>query len=163
MVLSVWWVFVQLIAWTLLGSAHLSCPAGTCDADAINIIQKVAAYNRTTSTLTFEKQPGHDTSSLWAFRRDLAKLSSSHVRGLFATRRLAPSASLLIVICALIELVFLARTLGMGVYSTQVILSVIGVPGALLAGGMVELLYLGRWGTLAVSADVRVFKNQFKP
>ena len=33
----------------------------------------------------------------------------------------------------------------------QVILSVIGVPGALLAGWMVEMPYLGRKGTLAVS------------
>jgi hypothetical protein len=33
----------------------------------------------------------------------------------------------------------------------QVILSVIGVPGALLAGWMVELPILGRRGTLAIS------------
>ena len=34
----------------------------------------------------------------------------------------------------------------------QVIISVIGVPGALLAGWMVELPYLGRKGTLALSS-----------
>lgn len=33
----------------------------------------------------------------------------------------------------------------------QVILSVIGVPGALLAGWLVELPYLGRRGTLAIA------------
>jgi sugar phosphate permease len=33
----------------------------------------------------------------------------------------------------------------------QVILSVIGVPGALLAGWTVELPYLGRRGSLAIS------------
>jgi len=36
-------------------------------------------------------------------------------------------------------------------YTQQVILSVIGVPGALLAGWMVELPLLGRRGTLAIS------------
>ena len=35
--------------------------------------------------------------------------------------------------------------------SQQVILSVIGVPGALLAGWTVELPYLGRRGSLAIS------------
>ncbi len=35
----------------------------------------------------------------------------------------------------------------------QVILSVIGVPGALLAGWMVELPYMGRKGTLAISTS----------
>ena len=34
----------------------------------------------------------------------------------------------------------------------EVIISVIGVPGALLAGWMVELPYLGRKGTLALSS-----------
>jgi len=36
-------------------------------------------------------------------------------------------------------------------YRNQAILSVIGVPGALLAGWMVELPFLGRKGTLAIS------------
>ena len=35
--------------------------------------------------------------------------------------------------------------------SQQVILSVIGVPGALLAGYMIELPFLGRRGTLSIS------------
>ena len=35
--------------------------------------------------------------------------------------------------------------------SQQVILSVIGVPGALLAGWTVEIPYLGRRGSLAIS------------
>ena len=35
----------------------------------------------------------------------------------------------------------------------QVILSVIGVPGALLAGWMVEIPVLGRKGTLAISTS----------
>jgi sugar phosphate permease len=38
--------------------------------------------------------------------------------------------------------------------SQQVILSVIGVPGALLAGWTVELPYLGRRGSLAISTGM---------
>jgi hypothetical protein len=37
----------------------------------------------------------------------------------------------------------------------QVILSVIGVPGALLAGYMVELPYIGRRGTLSISTSMQ--------
>lgn len=39
----------------------------------------------------------------------------------------------------------------------QVILSAIGVPGALLAGKMVELSTLGRKGTLAISTGEIVY------
>ena len=38
-------------------------------------------------------------------------------------------------------------------HSQQVILGVIGVPGALLAGWLVELPHLGRKGTLAISTS----------
>lgn len=38
-------------------------------------------------------------------------------------------------------------------YEQQVILSVVGVPGALIAGWMVDLPYLGRKGTLATSSS----------
>lgn len=173
------------------------------DAEAVEVIHKVAAYNKTTSSLTLEqlekagqlaghsdeetagRTSGHDTSALGAIRRNLSKLSISHLRGLFATRRLAVSTSLLVIIWALIGLAFplynsfvtyylATRGADFGdgsVYITctcpyntycikftnirtdrnQVILSVIGVPGALLAGWMVELPYLGRRGTLAIS------------
>jgi len=87
---------------------------------------------------------------------------------LFATRKLALSTSLLIVLWAFIGLAFplynafvtfyletRGATFGDGsmyiTYRNQVILSVIGVPGALLAGWMVQLSYLGRKGTLAIS------------
>jgi len=98
----------------------------------------------------------------------LEHLRGDHVRSLFATRKLALSTSLLIVIWAFIGLAFplynsfltyflLTRGAHFGdssvyiTYRNQVILSVIGVPGALLAGWMVELPVLGRKGTLALS------------
>ncbi|KAF7972298.1 hypothetical protein HWV62_18466 [Athelia sp. TMB] len=155
------------------------------DAEAVEVVHKVAKFNGKTSSLTVEqlegagkldgfgdaeagKGGGYDTSALGAVRRNLSKLSLSHLRALFATRRLALSTSILVIIWALIGLAFplynsfvtyylATRGADFGdgsvyiTYRNQVILSVIGVPGALLAGWMVELPVLGRRGTLAIS------------
>ncbi|KAF8954992.1 MFS general substrate transporter [Flammula alnicola] len=102
------------------------------------------------------------------FKRPLSGIDSNHIAPLFATRAVAWSTSLLIALWALIGLAFplynsfvtyyletRGADFGDGsvyiTYRNQVILSVVGVPGALLAGYMVELPYLGRRGTLAVS------------
>lgn len=112
--------------------------------------------------------PITDTSALGAVRRTLRSFGWDHVTPLFQTRKLALSTSLLIVIWALIGLAFplynsfvtyflATRGADFGdgstyiTYRNQVILSVIGVPGALLAGWAVELPYLGRRGSLAIS------------
>ncbi|OCH87958.1 MFS general substrate transporter [Obba rivulosa] len=154
------------------------------DAEAIDVVHQVARYNGRTSNLTLEqlKEPetvagsadggsrrrNMDTSAKAAARRKLEIFSTSHVKPLFATRKLAYSTSLLVVLWALIGLAFPLYTafisfylsirgadFGDGsvyiTYRNQVILSVIGVPGALLAGWMVELPYLGRRGTLSIS------------
>jgi MFS family permease len=101
-------------------------------------------------------------------RQHLAKFDSNHVSPLFATRKLAYSTSLLITLWALIGLAFplynsfipvylATRGADFGdgspniTYRNQVILSVIGLPGALIAGYMVDLPILGRRGTLAIS------------
>ncbi|KAI5114907.1 hypothetical protein M0805_009657, partial [Coniferiporia weirii] len=116
-----------------------------------------------------EKNDGvMDTSARAAAKRKLEKFSAGHVKALFATRKLALNTSLLITIWALIGLAFplynsfvtyflATRGADFGdgslyiTYRNQVILSVIGVPGALLAGWAVELPYFGRRGALAVS------------
>jgi len=155
------------------------------DAEAIEVLKKVAEYNGVTNKLTLEelqrvgviastdiieaeKGGGVDASVAAVIRRNLEHLRGDHVRSLFATRKLALSTSLLIVIWAFIGLAFplynsfltyflLTRGAHFGdssvyiTYRNQVILSVIGVPGALLAGWMVELPVLGRKGTLALS------------
>ncbi|PCH39861.1 MFS general substrate transporter [Wolfiporia cocos MD-104 SS10] len=112
-----------------------------------------------------------DTSARAAVMRKMRQFSANHVKSLFATRKLAYSTSLLITVWALIGLAFplyngfvtyFLQTRGADfgdgslyiTYRNQVILSVIGVPGALLAGYMVELPYLGRKGTLAISTIV---------
>lgn len=153
------------------------------DQDAVDVMHKVASYNGKTTTLTLEQLTAAgsygdeknrvddrrlDTSATGALRRQLEKLSAAHVKALFATRKLAWSTSLLIIIWAFIGLAFplynafvtyylatRGAVFGDGsvyiIYRNQVILSVIGVPGALLAGYLVEIPILGRRGTLALS------------
>jgi len=156
------------------------------DAEAVEIVHKVARYNGKTSSLTLDmlqnvkghdsgngdsekaQLPISDTSALGAVRRTLSSFGWDHITPLFQTRKLAWSTSLLIIIWALIGLAFplynsfvtyflATRGADFGdgstyiTYRNQVILSVIGVPGALLAGWTVELPFLGRRGSLAIS------------
>lgn len=97
------------------------------DEDAVEVVRKVARYNGVESRLTLEmlqecervygsktggavagdeeKGTGEDgpelvmeTSALAAFRRSVSGFSSDHVSALFATRKLAWSTTLLIVV-----------------------------------------------------------------
>lgn len=82
------------------------------DEAAVEVIHKVAAYNGKTSYLTVEhlkdaekfgtgpseKEVKMDVSAVAAVKRKLAILDSNHVKPLFATRKLAYSTGLLIVI-----------------------------------------------------------------
>ncbi|RDX53512.1 MFS general substrate transporter [Lentinus brumalis] len=157
------------------------------DEEAVEVVHKVARFNGKTSSLTVgmlrevediavEKRSKHekvrgvkvDTSARGALARKLSVVDTSHVKALFATRKMAYSTSLLIVLWAFIGLAFplyngfvtvFLQTRGAHfgdgslyiTYRNQVILSVMGIPGALLAGWMVERRYLGRKGTLAIS------------
>ncbi|KAG8862221.1 hypothetical protein FRB96_001800 [Tulasnella sp. 330] len=179
-VLSIWWAFGQLfaslIAWAVL--PNLSCPVDVTDcpksqnmgwryyviimgvlmiilwairffvftlyespkylmgrgrdAEAVEVVHKVAALNGTTSNLTlrdlsrFDKAgPGVDISTQAAIERNVAKFNASHVRALFKTRTIA--------------------------WSTTLVISIWGIPGAILAGWMVDLPKFGRKGALASS------------
>lgn len=77
------------------------------DADAVAVVHKIAAYNGSVSSLTLETlqesgtympkgHDGVDTSTWGAVRRKLAAFSTEHVKGLFATRKMAWSTSILI-------------------------------------------------------------------
>ena len=86
------------------------------DLEAVEVVHKVAAYNGRTSSLKIEhllavdekfatdptkgdvESPGAvlDTSALAAVRRKFANFDASHVKALFATRKLAWSTSILI-------------------------------------------------------------------
>ena len=82
------------------------------DAEAVEVVHRLAAYNGTTSRLTLEMlraperdavavpgaEPRIDTSARGALLRKLRVLSTTHVRSLFATRKLAFSTSLLMLV-----------------------------------------------------------------
>jgi len=175
--------FIRFFVFNLYESPKYLMGRGR-DAEAIEVLEKVAAYNGSTNRLTLEQlqrtgvvagteieaENGGvvDTSVAATIRRNLEHLKGEHVKSLFATRKLALSTSLLIILWAFIGLAFplynsfvtyFLQTRGADfgdgsvyiTYRNQAILSVIGVPGALLAGWMVELPFLGRKGTLAIS------------
>lgn len=146
------------------------------DAEAVEVVHEVAKRNGKTSYLTLDdlkvadkgEEEEIDTSAKGAVSRQLSKFSGNHVKSLFATRKLAYSTTLLIILWAFIGLAFplynafvtfflATRGADFGdgsvyiTYRNQVILSAIGVPGALLAGWMVEIPLLGRRGSLSVS------------
>lgn len=97
------------------------------DEDAVEVVKKVARYNGVESRLTLEMlqeceriydpksggartvdeekavggegdEAGMQTSALAAFRRSVSGFSSEHVSSLFATRKLAWSTTLLIIV-----------------------------------------------------------------
>ncbi|KZV93829.1 MFS general substrate transporter [Exidia glandulosa HHB12029] len=150
------------------------------DQQAVDVVRFVAKTNGHETHLSVEDlrsldgstiaggdDAALDTSAAAAVKRKLAAFNSGHVKSLFATRKLAWSTFLLIIIWALIGLAFplynafvtfflASRGADFGdgsvyiTYRNQVILSVIGVPGALMAGWFVELPYIGRRGTLSI-------------
>lgn len=107
-------------------------------------------------------------SAAAAIKRKLSALNLSHVRALFATRKLVFSTSLIMAVWAFIGLAyplynaFLPFLLALrGVqygdgstsltYRNTLIVAAVGIPGALLGGVLVELPKLGRKGTLGLS------------
>jgi hypothetical protein len=87
------------------------------DEDAVKIVHEVARRNGKTSTLTVghltacESISGgsanaHKTDAAAAIKRKLEVVSLKHVRCLFATRKLALSTSLIMVVWAFIGLAF---------------------------------------------------------
>jgi len=147
------------------------------DEDAVRVVHEVAKRNRTTSNLTIDDLKACEglgtstaigTDATTSIKRNLQKLNGSHVRALFATRKLAFSTSMIIVVWAFIGLAFplynafIPYTLatrgaqfGDGstyiTYRNSVIIAVLGVPGAMLGGLLVEVKRFGRKGTLSTS------------
>lgn len=95
-------------------------------------------------------------------------MNLSHVRALFATRKLAYSTSLIMLVWAFIGLgyplynafiPYIQATSGAKfgdgstylTYRNSLIIASLGVPGAILGGALVEVPNFGRRGTLAVS------------
>lgn len=151
------------------------------DAEAVAVIQRIAAFNGRTSSLTLEHLTSAGEKAAASEKPDAARRrqllsegsvwSSHHIRSLFKTAKLAWSTSLLILLWGIIGLAstlynsFLPYLLAhrgakfgdstyYTTYRNEVILGVIGVPSAFFAGWAVELPYIGRKGTLAISAGL---------
>ncbi|KAI0742549.1 MFS general substrate transporter [Daedaleopsis nitida] len=154
------------------------------DAEAVAVIQRIAAFNGRVSSLTVQELQSAgeamrspdvhaDTDASGERKRKMLSESSvftmQHIKALFETPKLAWSTSLLIALWGIIGLastlynsflpyLLASRGAQFGdssyytTYRNQVILGVIGVPGAFLAGWAVEQPYIGRKGTLALSA-----------
>ncbi|KAH7911870.1 major facilitator superfamily domain-containing protein [Hygrophoropsis aurantiaca] len=170
---------VRFFVFTLLESPRFLSGIGK-DAEAVEVIRKLAEFNGTSTDLTVEElesagSSGSRTRSASVERRQLlskgSKYNADHIKALFATPKMAWSTSLLITLWGIIGLgstlynSFLPYLLtsrgavfGDGslyiTYRNQVVLSVIGVPGAFLAGWAVELPYIGRRGTLAIASGL---------
>ncbi|WVR07882.1 hypothetical protein IAU60_004925 [Kwoniella sp. DSM 27419] len=148
------------------------------DEDAVRIVHEVARRNGKTSNLTIDdlraceglggSAPVQQSHATAAIKRKMETLSLKHVRALFATRKLALSTSMIMAVWAFIGLAFplynafipytlatRGAELGDGstyiTYRNSCIIAVLGVPGAMLGGVLVETKYLGRKGTLALS------------
>ncbi|KZV77351.1 MFS general substrate transporter [Peniophora sp. CONT] len=126
------------------------------DEDAIRVLEYIAARNGRTISLTLEKleavggvsdQP-RGLSPLQLVRYSLSSLSFGHIKPLFATRTLAINTSITIALWGLIGLAYplfngfitlylKARTSGSGsineTYRNYSIISVLGVPGSIIA------------------------------
>ncbi|KAJ7577382.1 MFS general substrate transporter [Mycena floridula] len=153
------------------------------DEQAVKVMHKVAEFNGKTSSLTVEqlKAPGPfmqgdgrrflEGSLRKGLLRKINNFSTKHVLALFATRNLAFSTSLLILIWALIGLAFplyqsfvtfylasRGATFTDGsipiTYRNQVILSATGIPGAFLAAYLIQRPILGRRRTLALATII---------
>ncbi|KAK7402870.1 hypothetical protein QQX98_011355 [Neonectria punicea] len=145
------------------------------DEEAVAVVHKVARRNGTTSLLTIDdlkacEPDGYiaQTDATAALKRHLEKLDLSHIRVLFSTRSLGLSTGLIMGIWALIGLgyplynaflPYIQATRGADfgdgstylTYRNSLIIAVLGVPGALLGGYLVEVPRLGRKGTLSLS------------
>ena len=149
------------------------------DSEAVRIVHEVARRNGKASSLTLEELttcnnyalPGtaQQTSTATAVvKRNLQKLDSSHVKALFATKKLAFSTSTITLVWAFIGLGYplynaylpytqATRRVDFGdgstyiTYRNSLIIAVLGVPGCILGGLLVEAPYIGRKGTLSLS------------
>lgn len=109
------------------------------------------------------------TDTAAALKRKLEEFNFTHVRALFATRKLAYSTALIMLVWAFIGLgyplynaflPYIQATRGAQfgdgstylTYRNSLIIAVLGIPGALIGGALVEIPRFGRRGTLAVSS-----------
>jgi len=168
----------RFILFTIFESPKFLMGKGN-DMQAVRIVHEVARRNGKTSSLTLSDLEACDnlalpgtapqrTTATAAVKRNLEKIDSSHIKALFATKKLAFSTSIVTLIWALIGLgyplynaflPYIQATRGVDygdgstyiTYRNSLIIAVLGVPGCILGGILVETPYVGRKGTLALS------------
>jgi MFS family permease len=164
-------MFVLRFCFTLYESPKYLMGRGR-DEDAVRVVHEVARRNGKESTLTLadlEAVGGRQqTDAAAIISRRLEKINFTHVRSLFATPKMAWSTSVIVVVWGLIGLGFplynaflpyIQATRGADfgdgstylTYRNSLIIAVLGVPGALIGGALVEIPRFGRRGTLSVS------------
>ncbi|MCJ1468126.1 hypothetical protein MMC07_006754 [Pseudocyphellaria aurata] len=147
------------------------------DEDAVKTVHEVARRNGKTTNLTLADLQAYDlgghqgTDTAAIFARRLEKVNLTHVRSLFATGQLAYSTLLITLIWAFIGLAFPLynaflpyiqehKGAEFGDASTRItyrnllIIAVLGIPGALIGGALVEIPRFGRKGALAISTTL---------
>ncbi|KAF9522619.1 MFS general substrate transporter [Crepidotus variabilis] len=152
------------------------------DAEAVEVIQRIAKYNGRDIKLTVDDLAalgeigrGDEILDHGEKKRGLltrtSNFRSEHVKALFRTPKIAWSTSLLIALWGIIGLastlynsflpyLLITRGTHFGdaslntTYRNTLIISVVGLPSALLATLAVEIPGVGRKGTLAISAGL---------
>ena len=166
--------FIRFVCFTIYESPKYLMGKGR-DEDAVRVVHEVARRNGKTSNLTVEHLRACDgfgdqqaTDAAAALKRKLEKLNFTHVRALFATKKLAFSTSMIMVVWGFIGLAYplynaflpyIQATRGVDfgdgstylTYRNSLIIATMGIPGALIGGALVELPRFGRKGTLALS------------
>ncbi|KAI1160408.1 major facilitator superfamily domain-containing protein [Nemania serpens] len=165
---------IRFFAFTIFESPKYLMGKGK-DEEAVRIVHEVARRNGTESWLTVEhlkacEPEGYEqrTTASAALKRKLQVVSLTHIRSLFTTRKLGYSTGALMLVWALIGLAFplyhaylpylqaiRGAHFGDGstylTYRNNLILAVLGVPGALIGAVLAEIPGIGRKGALSVS------------
>ncbi|KAI0203687.1 putative sugar transporter [Astrocystis sublimbata] len=145
------------------------------DDEAVRIVHEVAKRNKTESWLTIEhlkacEPEGYEqhTTARDAVKRKLESVDFTHIRRLFSTKKLGYSTGALMLVWALIGLAFplyhaflpylqaiRGADFGDGstylTYRNNLILAVLGVPGAFVGAALAELPKFGRKGALSLA------------
>ncbi|QUC16009.1 uncharacterized protein UV8b_00250 [Ustilaginoidea virens] len=144
------------------------------DEDAVRVIQEVARKNGKIINLTVRDLKACETEGYavqadasTALKRHLDQVNPDKIKALFTTPRMALSTSVMMCIWALIGLgyplynaflPYIQDSRGAQfddgstyiTYRNSLIISVLGIPGALLGGFLVEIPRIGRKGTLSI-------------
>ncbi|KAF2268123.1 MFS general substrate transporter [Lojkania enalia] len=169
--------FLRFVCFTIFESPKYLMGKGR-DEEAVKIVHEVARRNGKTSSLTLEEltqfdnlgvpASQHHSHAATAVKRNLEKVNLEHVKPLFATKKLAFSTSVMTLVWAFIGLGFplynaflpyIQATRGADfgdgstylTYRNSLIIAVLGVPGCLIGGLLVETPKMGRKGTLSLS------------